>query len=168
MQQDDQHNSKFIRMTTAPVQRLVCSLAVPTIISMMVTALYNLADTFFVGQIGTEATAGVGLVFPVMTIIQAFGFFFGQGSGNYISRSLGAQRRDRAAYMAATGSICAFLFALSVQSLCTRSKSCVQTPAVTASRRQISDAEHNDSNAPAAYSVARSDIFNIIFTNWKC
>lgn len=107
MQQD---NSKFIRMTTAPVPQLICKLAVPTIISMLVTSLYNLADTFFVGRIGTEATAGVGLVFPVMTIIQAFGFFFGQGSGNYISRSLGAQRHDQAACMAATGSICSFLF----------------------------------------------------------
>ncbi len=107
MQKD---NSKFTRMTTAPVRRLICTLAVPTIISMLVTALYNIADTFFVGRIGTEATAGVGLVFPIMTIIQAFGFFFGQGSGNYISRSLGAQQYDRADYMAATGSICAFLF----------------------------------------------------------
>ncbi len=106
----EKDNSKFIRMTTEPVQRLICTLAIPTIISMMVTALYNIADTFFVGRIGTEATAGVGLVFPIMTIIQAFGFFFGQGSGNYISRSLGAQKLDHAAYMAATGSICALLF----------------------------------------------------------
>ena len=114
MQQD---NSKFIRMTTAPVQRLICSLAVPTIVSMLVTALYNIADTFFVGQIGTEATAGVGLVFPIMTIIQAFGFFFGQGSGNYISRSLGARKHDRAEYMAATGGICAFLFGCAILGL---------------------------------------------------
>lgn len=103
-------NSKFIRMTTQPVPRLICTLAVPTIISMLVTALYNIADTFFVGQIGTEATAGVGLVFPMMTIIQAFGFFFGQGSGNYISRSLGARSYDRAETMAATGAFCALLF----------------------------------------------------------
>ena len=103
-------DSKFIRMTTEPVQRLICTLAVPTIISMLVTALYNIADTFFVGQVGTEATAGVGLVFPVMAIIQAFGFFFGQGSGNYISRSLGAKNYDKAETMAATGAICALLF----------------------------------------------------------
>ena len=105
-----QNSDKFIRMTTAPVQRLICKLAVPTSISILVTALYNIADTFFVGRIGTEATAGVGLVFPIMTIIQAFGFFFGQGSGNYISRSLGARKLDRAEYMAATGSVCALLF----------------------------------------------------------
>ncbi|MBO5496786.1 MAG: MATE family efflux transporter [Oscillospiraceae bacterium] len=103
-------DSKFIRMTTEPVQRLICTLAVPTIISMLVTALYNIADTFFVGQVGTEATAGVGLVFPVMAIIQAFGFFFGQGSGNYISRSLGAKNYDKAETMASTGAFSALLF----------------------------------------------------------
>ena len=103
-------DSKFIRMTTEPVQRLICTLAVPTIISMLVTALYNIADTFFVGQVGTEATAGVGLVFPMMAIIQAFGFFFGQGSGNFISRSLGAKSYDKAETMAATGAFSALLF----------------------------------------------------------
>jgi len=103
-------NSKYIRMTTEPIPKLICTLAIPTIISMLVTALYNIADTFFVGQLGTEATAGVGLVFPVMAIIQAFGFFFGQGSGNYISRSLGARKLDEAEYMAATGNFCALIF----------------------------------------------------------
>ena len=105
-----QENSKFIRMTTEPIPKLICTLAVPTIVSMLVTALYNIADTFFVGRIGTEATAGVGLVFPIMAIIQAFGFFFGQGSGNFISRSLGAKRYDRAEYMASTGNFCALIF----------------------------------------------------------
>ena len=103
-------NQKYIRMTTEPVRLLVCRLAVPTIISMLVTALYNIADTFFVGRIGTQATAGVGLVFPVMTIMQAFGFFFGQGSGNYISRKLGSREMDKAETMAATGNLCALLF----------------------------------------------------------
>lgn len=112
-----QENSKYIRMTAESIPRLICSLAVPTIISMLVTALYNIADTFFVGRIGTEATAGVGLVFPVMAIIQAFGFFFGQGSGNYISRSLGAKDQDSAGYMAATGCICAFLFGCLIMAL---------------------------------------------------
>ena len=65
-------------------------MAVPTIISMLVTSLYNIADTYFVGQINTQATAAVGIVFSVMFFIQSFGFFFGHGSGNYISRELGA------------------------------------------------------------------------------
>ena len=61
--------AKYVKMTTQPVQKLVIELAVPTIISMLVTAFCNIADTFFVGQVGTAATAGVGLIFPVMMII---------------------------------------------------------------------------------------------------
>ena len=106
----DAAQNKFIRMTTEPVNRLVCRLAVPTIISMLVTSLYNMADTFCVGQVGTEATAGVGLIFPVMTIIQAFGFYFGQGSGNFISRALGAQKTDEAETMTATGFFSSLIF----------------------------------------------------------
>ena len=57
---------KVIKMTTTPVEKLICSLAGPTIVSMLVTSFYNMADTFFVGQIGTSATAAVGIVFSVM------------------------------------------------------------------------------------------------------
>ena len=88
------HDAKFIRMTTTPVGSLVCSLAVPTIASMMVTALYNLADTYFVGMLeNNSATGAVGVVFSLMAIIQAVGFFFGHGSGNYISRQLRSEER---------------------------------------------------------------------------
>ena len=100
---------KFTRMTTAPIPGLVTRLAVPTIISMLVTAFYNMADTFFVGRIGTSASAAVGVVFSLMAIIQACGFFFGHGSGNYISRALGAHDDMRAARMAATGFFCALI-----------------------------------------------------------
>ena len=99
-------------MTEEPLSRLIWELAVPTVITMLVTAAYNMADTFFVGRIGTEATAGVGLILPVMAIIQAIVFFFGQGSGNFISRSLGARDFSHAERMAATGGICAALFGL--------------------------------------------------------
>ena len=94
---------KYLQMTTAPIPGLVTRLAVPTIISMLVTAFYNMADTFFVGRIGTSASAAVGVVFSVMAIIQACGFFFGHGSGNYISRALGANDGEDAERMAATG-----------------------------------------------------------------
>ena len=90
-------------MTTKHVPSLICELAVPTIISMLVTAFYNMADTFFVGKLNTQSTAAVGIVFTVMALIQAFGFFYGQGSGNYISRKLGAREYDDAAVMASTG-----------------------------------------------------------------
>jgi len=107
---DTPAQKKYIRMTTQPVTKLVCQLAVPTIISMLVTSLYNMADTFFVGQVGTEATAGVGLIFPIMAVIQAFGFYFGQGSGNFVSRALGAQKHDEAEHMTSTGFFCSLLF----------------------------------------------------------
>ncbi|MDE7286059.1 MAG: MATE family efflux transporter [Lachnospiraceae bacterium] len=90
-------------MTTTPIPKLVCSLAVPTIISMLVTSFYNMADTFFVGKLDTQSTAAVGVVFSVMAIIQAVGFFFGHGSGNYISRKLGSKELEDASAMAANG-----------------------------------------------------------------
>ena len=103
---------KFIHMTQEPVPHLICELAGPTIISMLVTSFYNMADTFFVGQVGTSATGAVGIAFSVMAVIQAFGFFFGHGSGNYVSRKLGAQEFDEAAKMAATGFVSAFIMGL--------------------------------------------------------
>ena len=102
-------SDKHTQMLTAPIPSLVTRLAVPTIISMLVTSFYNMADTFFVGQIGTSATAAVGVVFSVMAIIQACGFFFGHGSGNYISRALGAGAGEDAGRMAATGFFCALI-----------------------------------------------------------
>jgi Na+-driven multidrug efflux pump len=89
--------AKYQRMTTEPVSRLVTSLAIPSMGSMMVSALYNIVDTYFVSQTGTQATAALGVVFTYMVLIQAFSFFFGQGSGNYISRALGARRTEQAA-----------------------------------------------------------------------
>jgi Na+-driven multidrug efflux pump len=70
------------RMTTEPISRLIPALAIPTIISMLVTALYNMADTYFVGKINTSATGAVGIVFSLMTIIQVIGMSLGVGSGS--------------------------------------------------------------------------------------
>lgn len=78
-------------MTQTPIPRLITTLAVPTIISMMITSVYNMADTFFVGRIGTSATGAVGVVFSLMAVIQAIGFMFGQGSGNYIAAASAAR-----------------------------------------------------------------------------
>jgi putative MATE family efflux protein len=100
---------KFERMTTQPVEKLVCQMAVPTITIMVVSALYNMADTYFVGSLGTSAIAAVGITFSLMAIIQAVGFFFGHGAGNYISRALGAQNTKNAEKMAATGLFTAFI-----------------------------------------------------------
>lgn len=90
-------------LTQAPVHKVILTMAIPTIISMLVTSLYNMADTFFVGQINTQSTAAVGVSYSIMAIIQATGFFFGHGAGNYISRQLGARNIEKANIMASTG-----------------------------------------------------------------
>lgn len=104
MQKQMNQQEKLIYMTETPLPRLIITLAIPTIISMLITALYNLADTFFVGLIGdASATGAIGVVFPLMSIMQAVAFMFGHGSGNHMSRALGAGRIDDAKKMAATG-----------------------------------------------------------------
>ena len=96
MQQED----NYTFLTREPIPKVIGTMAVPTIISMLVTNLYNIVDTYFVGKIDTQATAAVGIVFSVMFFVQAFSFFFGNGSGNYISRQLGSRNRRNAELMA--------------------------------------------------------------------
>ena len=113
-----EHNEKYIQMTTAPVGRLIGKLAVPTVITMLITSIYNMADTFFVGLLdNTSATGAVGVVFSFMAIIQACGFLFGQGSGNYISRALGRQERENAEKMASVGFFSAVLAGVTISVL---------------------------------------------------
>ncbi len=93
---------RYEMMMNTPVSSLIPKLAVPTVISMLVTAIYNMADTFFVSRIGTSASGAVGIIASLMFMIQAIGFTFGMGSGNYISRSLGDQNGEEATRAAAT------------------------------------------------------------------
>lgn len=95
--QTEAQQAKFKKMTQSPVERLICEMAVPTTVSMLVTAFYNMVDTFFVGMLNTSATAAVGISFSFMALIQAVGFFFGHGSGNPISRELGKCNTEEAA-----------------------------------------------------------------------
>lgn len=106
----EEENYKFL--TQGPIHRVIIHMAVPTIISMLVTSIYNIVDTFFVGQIDTQSTAAVGVVFSVMFFVQAFGFFFGHGSGNYISPELGAKRHQNAVIMASNGFFLSFFFGI--------------------------------------------------------
>lgn len=92
----NQEEKQFIKMTQTPVRPLIMKLAVPTIISMLVTAIYNTADTYFVSQLGKSASGAVGVVFSLMAIIQAVGFTLGMGSGSLISRSLGVRDAEKA------------------------------------------------------------------------
>ena len=72
---------QYKEMTETSVEKLILRLSVPTIISMLVTNIYNMADTFFVGKLGTSASAAIGIVFSLMTINQALGFMCGHGCG---------------------------------------------------------------------------------------
>ena len=101
---EDQQQKKYQLMTETPVSRLIPRMALPCVVSMLVTAFYNMADTFFVGMLKSNAATGaVGVVFSLMAIIQAIGFFFGQGSGNFISREIGHKNYQEASEMASTG-----------------------------------------------------------------
>lgn len=94
---------KYTMMTTGPVKKLIIKMAVPTIITMLITAVYNMADTFFVGKIGNSATGAIGVAFSLMALIQALGFLMGQGSGNFISRLLGAKNQEKSEVVASIG-----------------------------------------------------------------
>jgi len=107
---NDKQEAKFQELTGRPVGHLVCKMAVPTIISMMVTSIYyNMADTYFVSQINTSASGAVGIVFSIMAIIQAVGFTIGMGSGSVASRLLGQGLPGRAAVIASSAVVSALV-----------------------------------------------------------
>lgn len=101
---------QYNKMVNTPVSKLIAKLAVPTVISMLVTSIYNMADTFFVSQINTQASAAVGVVFPIMAIIQAFGFTLGMGSGSLVSIRLGQKRNSDANVIASTAFFSSIFF----------------------------------------------------------
>lgn len=103
MSQDIGKEEKYIKMTQTPETKLVIEFAIPAVIIMIITSIYNIVNSYFVGKLGTNEAAAVQLVFPVMIIIQAIGLFFGQGAGNFISREMGAKSFDKVAKMASTG-----------------------------------------------------------------
>ena len=89
--------AQYRRMTETPIPRLITAMAVPTVISMLVTGIYNTADTYFVSCLHSDsATAAVGVVFSLMALIQAAGFALGMGANSLISRLLGQKRREEA------------------------------------------------------------------------
>lgn len=93
----ERERKQFDKMTKTPMARLIIGLGIPTTLSMMVTSLYNLADTYFVSLIGNDAiTAAASNLLALMSIIQAIGFTFGMGSGSIVSRLLGKRDREGA------------------------------------------------------------------------
>lgn len=109
MEISESKDKQYIKMTETPIPNLVISLGIPTTISMLVTNIYNMADTFFVGHLGTSASGAIGIVFGFMAILQAFGFMFGQGAGSIISRKLGKKETEVASAYATIGLFLAFI-----------------------------------------------------------
>lgn len=95
----DAHHKK---MTETPIPRLVTRLAIPSIFSMLITSIYNMADTYFVSQLGTSAAGAVGVVFSLMAVFQAVGYTLGTGAGNILARQLGAKDSKAASCSAST------------------------------------------------------------------
>ena len=89
MENKEQIDEQYVKMTQTPVSKLILTLGLPTVVSMLVTNIYNMADTYFVGSLGTSASGATGIVFGLMAILQAFGFMFGHGAGANIARKLG-------------------------------------------------------------------------------
>jgi len=94
---------KYERMVYTPVPKLIIQLGLPTIASMLITSIYNMADTYFVGTLGKSASGAVGVVFSLMAILQAFGFLYGHGSGSLLSRKLGQHDTVSASRYGSTG-----------------------------------------------------------------
>ncbi len=107
-------NEQYIRMTTAPIGKLLLSLSIPTIITMMVTNIYNIVDTAFIGTLGTSQSGAVGVVFSFMCILQAVAFMCGQGAGSLMSRKLGAKNKKEATMYTSTGFFLSFFMGLAI------------------------------------------------------
>ena len=99
-EKQERKQDQYYEMANAPISKIIPKLAVPTIISMLVTSIYNMADTFFVSQLGTSASGAVGIIFSAMAIIQALAFMIGMGTGNFIARMIGAGNRKLAEELA--------------------------------------------------------------------
>ena len=112
MEQTSKDQAQYEKMTKTPVSKLIISLAIPTTVSMLVSSIYNMADTFFVSKLGTSATGAVGIVFSLMAIIQAVGFTLGMGAGSTISRLLGQQKQKQANIIGSTAFFSAIGFGL--------------------------------------------------------
>lgn len=114
----DAATKQYNKMTKTPVPKLLATLSVPTIISMLVTNIYNMADTAFVGKLGTSASGAIGILFGFMAILQAVGFLFGQGAGSLMSRALGSKNKEEASRIGSTGAFLAFSISIIVATIC--------------------------------------------------
>lgn len=100
-------DNQYKKMTETPIPKLISTLAVPTVISMLVSNIYNLADAFFVSRLGTSASGAIGITSTLSLPLLSLGLMFGHGTGSIISRALGSKDDERADRLAST----AFFFA---------------------------------------------------------
>ena len=102
--------SRREQILTKPVLPLLIRMSIPTIIGMLIMTVYNLTDTYFIGLLGNKSmTAAIGIAFSLVSFIQALGFWFGYGSGNTMSRALGAKDEKQAEVISSTGLLLAAL-----------------------------------------------------------
>ena len=105
-----EHNEQYVRMTREPVAKLILSLSAPTILSMLVTSIYNIADTYFVSKIGTSASGAIGVVLAVMAMLQAVGFTIGMGGASQVSIFLGEEKQEQADEYAVSAIVMSVVF----------------------------------------------------------
>ena len=110
----DSRERKYVRITTQPIPSLVLRMAAPAVVAMLITAVYNAADSYFVSSINDSAVGSIGVVFSFMAVIQAVGFMFGHGAGNFMSRELGKKNYEDSGHMAVTGFVLAFAVGLAI------------------------------------------------------
>lgn len=100
---ENSQSAKYAEMVESPLESLIIRMSIPSIVSLLITSIYNLADTYFVGRLGTSATGAVGIVYPLMTLILALGLMFGKGTGTLMGRQLGRRDLESARRTAAQG-----------------------------------------------------------------
>lgn len=114
----DKQAEQYARMVNTAIPKLIVELSIPTTLTMLVTNIYNMVDTAFVGMLGTSASGAVGIVFGFMMILQAIGFLFGQGGGSIMSRELGKGNLTRANHIASLTFVCAFTLSFIASAVC--------------------------------------------------
>ncbi len=105
---EETESRQYQKMTETPIWKLALRLGLPTTVSMLITNIYNMADTFYVSKISVSASGATGIVFALMAVLQAFGFMFGHGAGSNISRLLGAKKIERAKVFTSTSVFLSF------------------------------------------------------------
>lgn len=112
-----ENDVRYQKMTEAPVGKTILELSLPNTVGLLVIAAYSLADSFFVSELGTQAGAAIGVVFPLPVLMQAVGYTLGLGAGSRLSRALGKRDRDTASSLAASAIVWSLLLGGGISAL---------------------------------------------------